>query len=128
MKELIFTPFFKAVASLEAILHEPKTVIVRDATIQRFEYTYELAIKALKRVLEAGIDGVHVDKLDFRDLCRAAAEAGLIPNPQAWFMYRDSRNSTSHAYDEELAERVYTAAVSFAKDARQLVSELERRV
>ena len=31
----------RALASLESVLREPKTDIVRDASIQRFEFTFE---------------------------------------------------------------------------------------
>ena len=42
----------KATATLAEILAEPLTVIVRDATIQRFEYTFEVAWKAMQVAAE----------------------------------------------------------------------------
>jgi hypothetical protein len=52
---------------------------LRDATIQRFEYTYELAWKMLERHLEAVVpDPARIDTLSFRELMREGAERGLI--------------------------------------------------
>jgi hypothetical protein len=50
--KLVLTPFEKALELLESVLQVPKDAIVRDATIQRFEYTYELAWKMIKRHLD----------------------------------------------------------------------------
>ena len=36
----------QALVTLEEIVKEPFSVIVRDATIQRFEYTFELIMKS----------------------------------------------------------------------------------
>jgi nucleotidyltransferase substrate binding protein (TIGR01987 family) len=41
----------QALSTLEEILHEPFSAIVRDATIQRFEYTFEAVWKALREHL-----------------------------------------------------------------------------
>jgi hypothetical protein len=41
--ELDLTEFSKALISLEKALNEPKSDIVRDASIQRFEFCVELA-------------------------------------------------------------------------------------
>lgn len=125
---LILTPFTNALKSLEDVLLVPKTSIVRDSAIQRFEYTYELAIKMLKRSLEQNeASAAIIDELAFKDLIRVGAEKGYIHNPQAWFDYRESRNITSHAYDEKKAESIYTILPNFAKDARALHAELENK-
>ncbi len=38
--------------ALQALAAEPDNTLYRDATIQRFEFTYELAHKLLRRYLE----------------------------------------------------------------------------
>jgi Nucleotidyltransferase substrate binding protein like len=45
MSQIIIDPFQKAVLKLEEILMLPKDEVVHDATVQRFEYTFELAWK-----------------------------------------------------------------------------------
>lgn len=122
---IILTPFERALVSLEEVLQLPKTSVVRDSAIQRFEYTYELGIKMLKRILEQ-IEPAKslVDELGFKDLIRLAAEKGYVADPEAWFAYRESRNITSHAYDEAKAESIYAILPAFAVDARALLSKL----
>ena len=39
--------------ALEAAKRRPDDTFVRDASIQRFEYTFELCVKSLRRQLEA---------------------------------------------------------------------------
>lgn len=124
-EKLILTPFARALETLEAVLALPKDDVVRDATIQRFEYTYELAWKMMKRHLTwAGISDV--DSRYRRELFREAARVGLIDDAETWFDYHDARNETSHTYDEAKAEEVYLTARSFAVDARKLLNELKK--
>lgn len=122
----------KAVGSLERALKrsqkEKKDEELRDAVIQRFEYTYELCWKMMKRRLEADASSPSaIDTLSFKDLLREAAEKGLIADVEAWFDYRDARNRTSHTYDEKNAEQVYKTAVLFFPAAKNLLEELRKR-
>lgn len=125
---LVIEPYKRAVASLEEAFLQTKSVWTRDAAIQRFEYTFELAIKMMKRALENALDGNEIDQWSYRELCRRAAEAGLIDDVEAWFGYRESRNITSHTYDEDLADEVYDKAKEFAPAARKLLEALEKKV
>jgi nucleotidyltransferase substrate binding protein (TIGR01987 family) len=127
-EKIILTPLEKAILTLEEALNLPKDVIVRDATIQRFEYTFELSVKFLKRYLETLPEGHDVDLLNYRDLIRLGAEAGIIEDTEAWFLYREARNITSHAYNENKAEDVYNAAKKFNVDAKKLLSNLQSRI
>lgn len=120
--KLMFTPLKKALSALQEALALPKNDITRDATIQRFEYTFELTWKLLKRHLaqEAGIKEYSIKNL-FRD----AAQAGLIENIEAWFAYLEARNLTSHTYNEKTANETYQAAKHFAIAAEKLLKKLE---
>ena len=123
--KLVLTPFEKALETLEAILLLAKDDVVRDATIQRFEYTYELAWKMIKRHLDwAG----HPDtaSLSRHDLFREAANAKIIADADAWFDYHQARNETSHTYEATTAEEVYEVARKFTPDARALLIELKK--
>lgn len=101
---------------------------LRDAVIQRFEYTYELCWKMLKRRLEmdAAVPS-DIDRLSFPDLMRAGAEHRMIDDVERWLVYRHQRNTTSHVYDSDLAWDVYRSALDFASDARRLLVALEAR-
>ena len=122
----------KAIESLtKAIsrsLKEPEDEEVRDAVIQRFEYTYELCWKMLKRQLEREVPNpAEVDQWSFRDLLRTAAERGILTQIEAWFEYRRQRNLTTHVYDEKKSKSVYQTATRFLPDAQALLRALQNR-
>ena len=130
--KLDLTSWKRALASLERALTRstaaPKDEEVRDAVIQRFEYSYELSWKMLKRHLEQVVpDPGAVDQWSFKELIREAAERGLIAAVEPWIEYRYQHNMTAHVYDEEQARRVYASAQSFIIDAKVLLAEVERR-
>jgi len=124
---IVLTPLRKAVTSLKAAIAQPKDEFVRDAVIQRFEYTYELSWKMLKRYLDESEGASAVDPLSRKDLFRLGGERGIVENVEAWLAYHRARNETSHTYDENKAEQVYDVARQFAGDAEKLLRELERR-
>jgi len=127
---LDFSSLQKALASLDRAiqraLNDTRDEELRDAVIQRFEYTYELSWKMLKRRLEAdSASPSSVDAMSFRELIREGAERGLIEDVEAWMLYRSQRNLTSHVYDAEKAARVFETAVQFAGAARSLLDALQ---
>lgn len=106
-----FDNFSKAIKRLGDANTHYKSVndeFSRDALIQRFEFTYELAWKSLYEVLcDQGMEDVmKTPKMIFQ----AAFEAGLIKNEDVWFQIMLARNKTSHQYDEtesvEIAENI----------------------
>lgn len=130
--KLDYQPLEKAVQSLEKALeraqHEREDTELRDAVIQRFEYTYELSLKMLRRQLEQESDHPEaVDALAFKDLLREALEKGVALDLPRWVSYREARNISAHTYDEQKAHRVYQAALLFLPDAKGLLNELRLR-
>ena len=130
--KLDLTSWKRALASLERAITRstaaPNDEELRDAVIQRFEYSYELSWKMLKRHLEQVVpDPGMVDQWSFKELMREAAERGLIAAVEPWIEYRYQRNMTAHAYDDEKARRVYETAQSFITDAKALLAAVERR-
>jgi len=119
-----FQPLHKALASLQRALQQIHNEYTRDAVIQRFEYTYELTWKTLKRYLKLAYE---VDEtLPIKQSYREAARVGLITNLTTWFGYHDARNLTSHTYNEDTAEEAYATAKEFATDAAKLLEKLEQ--
>lgn len=112
----------KAVYSLVRGIEQPKNEFTRDAVIQRFEYTFDLCWKIIKRYLkaEAGIE-----EFNIKNLFRLAAQHQLISDVDAWFSYHQTRNLTSHTYNELTAEETYQVAKKFCPDAQQLLLHLE---
>ena len=98
--------------------------ILRDSVIQRFEYTYELSWKMIKRWLEINLGSTYVDGISRKELFRYAAEHHLIQYPIKWFLYHEARNQTSHVYDETVAEEVFGVIDDFIKDVEYLYQEI----
>ncbi len=113
-----YTEFEKALKSLDEALREPKTSIVRDASIQRFEFCVELAWKTAKKMLGTSSSA---PKLVIREM----ADNGLIDQPEEWFAFLEARNLSSHTYKEALAEKVYTVAKDFLPNGQSLLKKLK---
>ncbi len=122
--DLDLTSLFKAVGQLEkGYATPPANDLARDGCIQRFEYTFELCWKMMKRHFALN-DPNAADRMTKRDLFREAAKAELIEDPERWFDYLNGRNNTSHVYDQSKAEEVYALGKSFVADARHLLNQL----
>ena len=118
-----------AIATLAEALDEaklrPADKFVRDAGILRFEYTYELCVKSLRRQLEAMSDSPsELDALSYRDVIRLGVERGLIAAEVDWFAYRELRNTTAHVYDPAKAAQVFAKLTAFLVDALSLYNKL----
>jgi nucleotidyltransferase substrate binding protein (TIGR01987 family) len=101
-----------------------KDELHRDGAIQRFEYTFELSWKALKRELaERG-----VETNSPRQVIRQAAAEGIIDSVESWFDFLEKRNLSSHVYREDYAKAVEGVFEPFKLAAGELISRLERRI
>lgn len=130
--KLELSSFEKALASLDEALAEydrTQSQFVKDACIQRFEYTYELAHKLLKRQLEAmSATPAEIDQMSFPDMIRTGAERGLLANSwDKWKLFRDARNAASHAYNEKKANEVFERISAFRDEAAFLLARLQER-
>ena len=100
----------------------------RAAAIQAFEYTYELALKMLRRQLDQILaNPAELREMAFMDFVRTAHEAGLVREVPVFKIYREKRNITAHTYDAEKAEGILSILDSFLKDARYILGELKKR-
>ncbi len=102
-----FNNFEKAFAQLKGAveLSEERELskLEDQGLVQAFEFTHELAWNVLKDFLEA--HGLK-DMYGSRDATRQAFKAELIQNGEAWMKMIDSRNQTSHTYDETIAAKI----------------------
>lgn len=101
----------------------------RDGLVRRFEFTYEIAHKMLKRYLSmAAASPGQYDQAAFPDLMRTGAEQGLLLSGwPAWRRYREMRGKTSHAYDEAVALEVVAGIPDFLEEAQFLLARLDER-
>ena len=91
-----------ALARLDEALRLPVSVIVRDAAIQRFEYSFESAWKLLRVYLEVH-EGIVCNSP--KGCFREALQAALLSRAEieVCLIMTDDRNLTSHTYLEALA-------------------------
>ncbi|PIS29169.1 nucleotidyltransferase [Candidatus Saganbacteria bacterium CG08_land_8_20_14_0_20_45_16] len=101
----IFNQFNEAFKRLkEAIADETTSELKRDAVIKRFEFTYELLWKMLKRIATKEKLEAFSPKSSFQ----AAFQLGLIENEGLFIDIIDARNKTSHVYSEMTADEIYS--------------------
>lgn len=100
-----YQQFARALKKLNEIVQLEKSEIVRDSTIQRFEFTYEVLWKLLKSLARER----DIECLSPRDSFGAAFRMGLIAEEQeALFISMiERRNLTVHVYHEETAAEIY---------------------
>lgn len=94
--------FQRALGRLEEVVNlqnqRQLSPLEKDGMVQRFEYTQELAWKVMKNYIE--YQGG--EKLaGSRDTIRQAFALEIITNTDPWFDMLESRNETSHVYDED---------------------------
>lgn len=111
-------------------LREPADEQVRDGLIHRFEYTYELSHRTLRRFVRmTAASATEVDEMAFQDLIRTANQQGLLLGDwPAWHRFRDLRARTSHTYRGETAQQVAAAIPAFLAEAEHLCTRLEEHL
>ena len=95
--------FERALARLHEALDENETALIRDALIQRFEFTFEMAWRCLHRYLAN--KGVKLPQQAWAVLPEAF-QSQLIVDAQVWDLLREYRNLTNHTYKEDMAIQV----------------------
>lgn len=95
--------FEAALGRLHAVLVLNEDDVVRDALIQRFEATYEMAWKsAWRALLDMGESVIESGPVAIE----GAFRVGLIADAGLWQEVRKYRNMTSHAYQSKVAIEV----------------------
>jgi len=102
---------------------------IRDGLIQRFEFTYELSVKTLRRYFEQTADSwARVRAMSFDNFIRHAWDAGLLNEEiKTWRLFREKRNITSHTYHEEKAIEVCAIIPAFLAEAKYLHAAIHAR-
>jgi len=126
----------KAVAALERSLRvvneqsagEADLVeTLRAGVVQNFEVAYEQTWKMMKRWLELNANPIEVDGVTRRQLFRLCHENRLIDDVDVWMAFHKSRNETSHTYNVETADDVFSVAKSFLPAAQDVFSRIAER-
>ena len=107
-----FSNFKKALIQLgdavELSQQRKLTKLEKQGVIQAFEFTHELAWNVLKDFLEdQGEQNIRGSK----DATRAAFKVSLISDGEQWMAMIQSRNVSSHTYDEQVAESLVAVII-----------------
>ena len=100
---------------------------IRDAVIQRFEFTYSLALTILKKFFsERAFITEDINQMSFNDMIRVANQQNLLESDlEKWTDFRKMRNMTSHTYDENIARRVVGIIPEFYTEMIFLLNRLK---
>jgi len=111
-----------ALKTLQGILNEPYSLIVRDATIQRFEYTFEALWKFIQAYLNEK-EGIIAGspKAVFRELLPLS----LLNEDEVaeCLEMTDSRNDTVHTYKETVAQMIFSRIPHYAALIQKLMKK-----
>ncbi|MFH1499449.1 MAG: HI0074 family nucleotidyltransferase substrate-binding subunit [Verrucomicrobiota bacterium] len=113
----------RALSTLDDVLRQPLDEFVRDATLQRFEYTTEAVWKALQTHLR---QREKVEERHPRGVFNTAFKLGLITEGHCLALQAavDDRNLTSHTYVEGLAKMIHARVPAHAQAFRELLAKL----
>ncbi len=90
--------------------------------VKAFEYSYEVAWKTMKRLLEAQGKNPYTH----REIFREAAASGLISDPKIWFEFIKMKNLTVHTYNEQNIEQIILGFEDFSKALQDLLQNIEK--
>lgn len=117
----------QALLTLEEILRESPSVIVRDAGIQRFEYSFEAVWKLAHAYLQENEGSVcNSPKSCFREAMRV----GLLDAEETELCLRmtDDRNRTTHTYQIAIAEAVFDRAAGYLAVMKRFADRMAQRL
>jgi len=110
----------KANQRLKEATEAKPTRMNKDATIQRFEFTFELSWKTIQEYIkDQGFDCNSP-----KNCIREGARLEIINNPEDWFEFLEARNLIAHTYNEKLANKVYRKASKFPQEIDDLLKNL----
>jgi len=117
----------RALDTLGKALAAPKTELNRDASIQRFEYSFETVWKAAQAYLRA-VENVQLASP--ASVARKSFQTSLLSEEQGQVALRmaEDRNLTAHTYDEALAEQIYGRLPGYASLMRNWLDAIARNL
>ena len=97
--------------------------IVLDATIQRFEFTFENAWKSIKLLLKLHGE----ESLSPREAIKQAFRHGWIKEEEVFLNLLECRNLTSHTYAKPIAMSVYQTVAKNVEAFDSLYEQLTKQ-
>lgn len=114
----------KALKRLEEALAKKPDPYIYDSVIKRFEFTYEMAWKLMKALIDyqGGESGSFP-----RGIFKEAYASGLIKDGEVWLGMLEDRNLTSHTYDEVGAKEIYQRVKNLYAAHLALLAQITER-
>jgi nucleotidyltransferase substrate binding protein (TIGR01987 family) len=109
-----FVDLGEALDRLHEMVNVPatETFYVMAATIQRFEFSFELFWKTLKKIcVFEGYDVISPRSI--RTVFEKAFDCKLIGDESVWLLMLEDRNKTSHLYRRKTASEIYYRIKSY---------------
>jgi nucleotidyltransferase substrate binding protein (TIGR01987 family) len=91
-----------------------------DGTIQRFEFTFELFWKTVRRLLAR--QGIEANSP--KAVLQQAYRLGWLDDEPRWLKLLEDRKLTSHTYRESLAQEIYSRIPSHHAAMREVARKL----
>jgi nucleotidyltransferase substrate binding protein (TIGR01987 family) len=116
----------QALGTLTEVLGLEQSKVVRDASIQRFEYTFEALWKAAQAYLKQQ-EGVEAGSP--KAVVRACYQGGVLSEDQARAAMEatEDRNLSVHTYNEHLAEMIFARLPGHASLMDSWLTAMEQR-
>ncbi len=125
--KLKYNDALRSLRTLGEILEEPFSIIIRDATIQRFEYTFEALWKFLKEYLKEK-EGIisNSPKACFKEIF----SLGFLTEEDTvrCLEMTDRRNDTAHTYKEEIAQIIYSKIKGYCTLMKNLSDQFKDKI
>lgn len=116
--------FADAVDRKEELYREGFSDIYLDLIVKRFEFTYEMSWKAIKRYLSY----IGMEALNPRSCFKEAYAQGLISDESVWLDMVERRNLSSHIYDEDEIKDILNAVGNYKMAFEQLKKDLKKKL
>lgn len=119
-----FNRFSNAIKRKKEFYEQGYSDIFLDLIVKRFEFTYEISWKAIKRYL----DYIGIDCKNPRDCFKEAYQQGLITDENIWLEMIEQRNLSSHIYDEEEISGILEQIDNYQNAFHQLINNLNKKI
>ena len=98
---------------------------IRDGLIQRYEFTYEISHKMLKRHLEmTAANPEAFDALPFADLIRTGNEQSLLKSDwSAWKIFREMRALANNVLEDQAALKIVQIIPMFIEEIQFFIRQ-----
>ncbi|MDO8722210.1 MAG: HI0074 family nucleotidyltransferase substrate-binding subunit [Syntrophales bacterium] len=119
-----FEKFRKAVADRDEYYNHGFGDIYLDLIVKRFEFTYEISWKAIKRYLDYIGIGCTGPRMCFKE----ALTQKVIEQEDIWIDMIEQRDLSSHIYDEDEIKEILEKIVDYKEAFEGLLLKLEERL